>query len=371
LLPAFFQNLLPEGRFRDQLADLRHCDPLDHLNILTACGRDLPGNVYVEPIALTRDWIAENVTQQQDALEATVIEAPLENAISLSGVQAKLGAVLAENGRYVAPTKTSSGMHVILKLPSIDFPLLPEVELLSLAMARAAGVTVCEASLAPLATLEVEHHYDLGAASKTSRFLAVKRFDRSVEGRIHGEDFAQILGVMPSMKYRAPGASYLNLARIMMAIPSLGEGAVHELLRRMMVNQLLGNLDMHLKNIGVQYVDGVNPQLSPAYDIVAYSVYNSREGHALPLLDAMHEADAKDLAAPKPKLTKWTVRQFCEALRIPEKPLSTTLRRTVTKAAMAWPALLQDSSLTKTQKSRFLAYFTQRLEELAYRAPKA
>src|SRR5690554_5216177 len=45
LLPAFFQNLLPEGVFRDHIAQLRHCARDDHFELLAACGKDLPGNV--------------------------------------------------------------------------------------------------------------------------------------------------------------------------------------------------------------------------------------------------------------------------------------------------------------------------------------
>ena len=72
LLPAFFQNLLPEGVFRDHVAALRTCSPTDHFEMLAACGKDLPGNVYAMPIALSQDEMARYVTQHQDALEMSV-----------------------------------------------------------------------------------------------------------------------------------------------------------------------------------------------------------------------------------------------------------------------------------------------------------
>src|SRR5207253_7277793 len=128
----------------------------------------------------------------------------------------------------------------------------------------------------PLEKLMVAHGYDLGDAGQKTNFLAVTRFDRAPGVRFHVEDFAQIMDVQPEDKYTL---SYLDIAAVMLNELSLGEPAVHELLRRMAVNELLGNPDMHLKNLGVIYNDGKTPTLSPAYDIVAYSAYQRRTGH--------------------------------------------------------------------------------------------
>jgi serine/threonine-protein kinase HipA len=59
LLPAFFQNLLPEGVFRDHIAALRGCEPTDHFEMLAACGKDLPGNVYAFPVELSQEDMAQ------------------------------------------------------------------------------------------------------------------------------------------------------------------------------------------------------------------------------------------------------------------------------------------------------------------------
>ncbi|MES2887669.1 MAG: type II toxin-antitoxin system HipA family toxin, partial [Pseudomonadota bacterium] len=317
LLPAFFQNLLPEGVFRDHVAALRGCDPQDHFEMLAACGRDLPGNVQAVPAELSRHELARYVTQHNDALEMSVTAEPLEEGVSLSGVQPKLG-VIREGDRYVGRTKDHD-THIIAKLPVVDQPRLPEVEELSLRLAAAAGVQVCTAELAPLSRLAVMHGYDLGDMDEATQFLAVVRFDRAPTGRIHCEDFAQVLNVMPEDKYQA--ASYLNIAAAMMTLPSLGERAVHELLRRMAVNELLGNPDMHLKNIGLRYPDGRTPELSPAYDIVAYAAFGKRAGHALHILPPAMRAARPAAASPeKPRLSPSVVREFCADLGIAEKP---------------------------------------------------
>lgn len=355
LLPCFFQNLLPEGVFRDHVAALRGCDPRDHFEMLAACGRDLPGNVYALPVELSRDALAHYVTQDQDALEMTVTADPLEEGVSLSGVQPKLG-VLRQGDRYVGRTRDQD-TWIIAKLPVVGMPLLPEVEDLSLRLAAAAGVSVCEATLEPLGALAARHGYDLGDADGDTRFLAVVRYDRSPAGRIHAEDFAQILGAMPEEKYGgAAGArhSYLSVAAVLLSAPSMGEPAVHELLRRLLVNELLGNPDMHLKNIGLRYPDGVTPEFPPAYDIVAYAAFHRNTGHALPILPP---ALAPRGTPARQQLSPAVVRAFCGALGLPEKPAAAALAASAKAAFARWPDLIAQSRLTPLAKERLLAQF--------------
>ncbi|RYZ10966.1 MAG: type II toxin-antitoxin system HipA family toxin [Comamonadaceae bacterium] len=363
-LPSFFQNLLPEGVFRDHVAALRRCDPRDHFEMLAACGKDLPGNLYALPVELSRDELAHYVTQDQDALEMSVTAEPLEEGVSLSGVQPKLG-VIREGGRYVGRTRDQD-THIIAKLPVVGQPLLPEVEELSLRLARAAGVDTCEAYLEPLGKLAAQHRYDLGDADARTHFLAVVRYDRGPQGRTHCEDFAQVLGALPDEKYtgadpRRP-ASYLGVAAVLLGEPSMGETAVHELLRRLMVNELLGNADGHLKNLGLRYPDAVHPQLAPAYDIVAYAVYSRATGHALRIVpDALaprpKPAPEPGRAGPKQSLSPAMVRAFCTALGLPEKPAMAAVTACVRAAHARWPAMIETSALTALQKRRLAAHF--------------
>ena len=355
LLPAFFQGLLPEGVFRDHVAAVRGCNPTDNFEMLAACGRDLPGAIQARPAELDRDELNRLVTQGADSLEMSVTDAPMDDGVSVSGVQPKVG-VYQDGDRYVGRTRMRD-THIIAKLPVVGYPLMPELEALSLRLASAAGATVCEAKLVPLSKLAIEHGYDLGDADATSHFLAVTRFDRAPGTRYHVEDFAQILAVQPEDKYRR---SYLEIAAVMLSTPSMGEAAVHELLRRLTVNELLGNPDMHLKNVGVIYRDGHTPTLSPAYDIVAYSAFGRRIGHALfivppALLRKPPRAQAD--SAPKQSLTPAMLREFCTQLQLLEKPAAAVLRSTVLQAVKTWPAMIAASTLTAKQKANVLAHF--------------
>lgn len=179
LLPSWFQNLLPEGAFRQHIAELRGCSEHDAFELLAACGADLPGAVYAVPVGrVTEELRRRLVTQDNDAVEASVIDTPLLEGISLSGVQPKLGVNADGQGRYVARTKLEESTHIIAKLPSVEYPLMPEVEELSLRLASLAGVQTCRAWLEPLSRLQARHGYDLGQAV--------------LGRRIYAEDFAQI-----------------------------------------------------------------------------------------------------------------------------------------------------------------------------------
>lgn len=362
LLPAFFQNLLPEGPLRRHLEALRGCGRGDHFDMLAACGTDLPGNVYAYPAHLDTDALAEVVTQHNDALEMSVTADPLPEATSLSGVQAKL-ALVAQQGRYVARTKDARGIHIIAKLPTVEYPLLPEVEALSLRLAQAAGVDVCEAWLAPLDEIAAEQPFILG---ESRQFLAVKRFDRGPEGHIHCEDFAQILSIQPEEKYTHPAATYAAMARTlregMSLAPELGEGAAEELIRRVMVNEMLGNYDAHVKNFGVLYRDGVTPTLSPAYDVVAYAAYLGGRGHALRFVPGGDK---------QARLTPKTVRSFCNAAGMFETRVRGVLNEAVGKACESWPALIEASHLLDKQKQKLLRHFEACDAVLSWRARRS
>jgi serine/threonine-protein kinase HipA len=341
-LPSFFQNLLPEGVLRTHIAQLRGCREDDHFELLAACGGDLPGAVSARPVTVDRATLQRLVTQDQDALEMSVVELPMPQGISVSGVQPKLG-LRRQGGRYVARTRAGKSTRVIAKLPVVGRPHMPQLEMLSLQLAAAAGAEVCHAELAPLSAIDAQHSY---ALPDEPDFLAVTRFDRDGARRIHFEDFAQVLAIDPMNKY---GPSYLDMALAMMAFPSLGEEAVLELIRRLVVNDLLGNPDAHIKNFGVLYADGVTPRLAPAYDIVAYAAVQGVDGHGLRLMPAARGASPSRHAA---LFTPASVRAFCFSTGLQEPRARRVVTDTVRAARAAWPGMIDASTLPAPWKKR-------------------
>lgn len=346
-LPVFFQNMLPEGVFRDHIAQLRGCAKDDHFEILAACGKDLPGAVAVTPSLLDATQIGTMLMRGNESVEATVVQAPTQGAISLSGMQPKL-ALCLEKGRYVTRSRLGP-TRIIGKLPKSDRPFLPEAEMLGLTLASAAGVLAASATLQPvelLAKEDVEGSFELG-----SKFLAVERFDRNAQGeRIHCEDFAQVFAVHPEDKYS--GASYAGIARVLFEECADKIESVKELVRMITVNDLLGNPDGHLKNFCVIYPDRKTPVLSPVFDVVPYCAYLQVSGSGLSL--AKNSPKTRKGAAV---FTPESLRLFAEAVGIPEKVVSQEVKRVIGKTKQLWPALIESSEVPSDMKARILGYF--------------
>jgi len=115
-----------------------------------------------------------------------------------------------------------------------------------------------------------------------------------------------------------------------------------------MINEMLGNYDAHVKNFGVLYRDGRTPELSPAYDVVAYAAYLGGRGHALRFVPGGEK---------QARLTPQTVRSFCNAAGMFETRVRGVLNDAVGKACTAWPALIEGSSLLDKQKHNLLRHF--------------
>ncbi|RZL64664.1 MAG: type II toxin-antitoxin system HipA family toxin [Variovorax sp.] len=355
-LPPFFQNLLPEGVFRRFVADEAQIDPMDHMAMLAACGKNLPGAVTAEWEDIPRATLQRLVTQNQDALEASVWAEPFQDALSISGVQPKIGVNKDAQGRFVGRTSRGDAA-IIAKLPSSDYARMPQLEHLGMSLARLAGVDVCQFELAPLAALAAPHRYDLGD-ELAGQFLAVTRFDRESSNsnkrdrRIHFEDFAQVFGRPPEQKY---AESYLAIAAVLLGLPRCGEPAVHELLRRIEVNELLGNADMHLKNLGLLYRDRHHAQLAPAYDITSTLLYNGARGHALRLMPDSGQPEINQRQHAAPLFNPTRLQAFCNALGLQVAGASKVVRDVAAEAAQQWLPPILASGLTPTQKRQLLS----------------
>jgi serine/threonine-protein kinase HipA len=144
------------------------------------------------------------------------------------------------------------------------------------------------------------------------------------------------------------------MAGLMLRYPdSLGTPAVHELLRQITINELLGNFDAHLQNFALLYPDGRTPVLSKAFDIVAWAVYINGKGNAL----ALYRADGIDPSKVPKTLGPAALREFCNRVGIPESPCHKVIRDTVAIAMEKWPDIIRNSRILDAQKERLLAHF--------------
>jgi serine/threonine-protein kinase HipA len=341
-LPPFFQNLLPEGPLRKQLVGDLGLEVNDELGLLAACGADLPGDVWADAETLDEVELGRLIGQSRDSYEMSSGQVPTPQQTSISGVQPKVALVDGGPGRYVMRSKQSDQKHFIGKLPTSEYDRLPEVEYSSLKLAAAAGVNTCEVSLRPLSAIADQLPYALQKDERN--FLLVSRFDRDVDTgtrRLHMEDFAQVTGTLSEYKY---SGTYAAIGLLLKRRSARGEADVAELLRRIKVSELLGNYDAHLKNFSLVYPPGqARPELSKAYDIVAYGVYFKGSGHGLQFFPGQKDRSL---------LTPGTLRQLANAWDIPEKQLSEVVSTCVDHAMRTWPGLLQALPLTPTHRAR-------------------
>lgn len=167
------------------------------------------------------------------------------------------------------PVVQSDDSVWILKLPGRGFADLVHAESSTMNWCRAAGFDVPETFVVPREAFPSGLR-DL--PDVTSGFL-IRRYDRVETGRIHQEDFAQVLCVRPEAKYGATDA--VGLGRFVWSI--LGADGVAEYVRRLVFVVAAGNADAHLKNWSLIYPDGVRAQWSPVYDQVATIAFEDIE----------------------------------------------------------------------------------------------
>ncbi|BAV65311.1 type II toxin-antitoxin system HipA family toxin [Sphingobium cloacae] len=267
-IEPFFSNLLPEGALREYLARRVGVKAAREYPLLAQLGGDLPGAVTAMPV--------------QDAYQSSHASGPEAAAgrdsarlrFSLAGVQLKFSAIRngGKAGGLTIPA-TGAGGDWIIKLPSAQHPDLPENEYAAMHLAEQVGIDIPEIDLLPLQAID-------GLPDGISRYgasaYATRRFDRSMDGPIHIEDFAQIFGVFPDDKYKG---SYREILRVL-AIET-DERSIVQFIRRLTYSVLIGNGDMHLKNWSLFYPDQRRPSLAPAYDLLSTLAYLPDDDAAL------------------------------------------------------------------------------------------
>jgi serine/threonine-protein kinase HipA len=321
-VPPFFSNLLPEGPLRTYLAERAGVKPEREFFLLAVLGEDLPGAVTVTPLDADRAGDRDHAMAEDEDLQDGLLH------FSLAGVQLKFSAVMEAAGGLTVPTHGVGGSWIV-KLPSMQFPSVPENEFVMLELARAVGIAVPAIKLIPL---EEIGGLPKDAARLKGNALAVERFDRGPGGqRIHMEDFAQVFGVLPDRKYQ--GHSYANLAAVLWA--ETGEEGAYEFIRRLVFSVTIGNADMHLKNWSLRYPDGRTPVLSPAYDLVATLPYIPGDQLALSF------GGSRSLS----EITLDQVRRFTETAGLPLKSVQRIVRETVERTVTAWKSLAQKDLL--------------------------
>jgi serine/threonine-protein kinase HipA len=260
----FFGELLPEGRMLTRLAQQAGLGEQDVIGLLRAYGRDVAGALQIWDPDVPGEPKRPSLEPLSKAGVGDLLDHVQQNPLgnkpfgggktSLAGVQDKIVLARTEAGWNRAIDGWPS-TH-ILKPESRDYPTSIYDEEFGSRFTRAAGLNSFSTWIEEFAGVPA---------------VVIERYDRSPDapqGRIHQEDFNQVLGAEGNQKYQKYGGR-VSLERIAQVFSAAGDFDSRERLFKLVVLSVaVGNLDLHAKNLSLLHnLDG-SMQLSPAYDVV-------------------------------------------------------------------------------------------------------
>lgn len=265
-VPPFFAGLLPEGARLQALTAGARTSTDDQLTLLLLVGADAIGDVQVvpageepqDPVPLLDPATAGAADFGALFARATSPDAGGHDRVALPGVQVKVSAAVVST-----PLGTTAG-PAILKLDPPGWPNLVANEHFFLTMAAGCGLPV------------PDHRLLHDAAGRAG--LLVTRFDR-VPGpphRLAQEDACQVLGRYPAAKYRISlQEAALALARTVEDGGGSRPLALRRILEVAAFSYLIGNGDLHGKNLSIRQTPDGLWELTPAYDLLSTQPYAS------------------------------------------------------------------------------------------------
>lgn len=266
-IPRWFSHLLPEGRLRQTVAAAAGVHEVEEFKLLARLGSDdLPGAVRVRPYDDSSG--GADLSVEKDPEQTSAVDPVLK--FSLAGLQMKFSVHASDRGLTV-PVSGQAG-NMILKLPDgrPGFEGVPEAEHAAMLLARAAGIRAPDVDLVDAKTVR---GLEAATRSVTGLSFTIARFDRLADGRrVHIEELSQVFDIRTASdtaKYSS--ANFEGIAKVFAGL--VGTESVGEVIDRIVLNVLVGNGDAHLKNWGLVYEDGMNPSMSPVYDVVPTVLY--------------------------------------------------------------------------------------------------
>lgn len=196
------------------------------------------------------------------------------NQLSVSGVQEKLSAVVAD-GKVILTPHGEIGRYLIKPAPAYKHlryrDQIPANEHLTMQIARQVyGIKTAENGLVFFKNGEPAY--------------IIRRFDYDADGgKIKQEDFASLAHKMAlthgsDFKY---SGSYEDAAAVLRANVSAWQVEIVRFFTLVVFNYLFANGDAHLKNFSLQQTTGGDYLLAPAYDLLNTSIHVDDEDFAL------------------------------------------------------------------------------------------
>lgn len=258
----------------------------------------------------------------------------LNKGIAVTGVQRKLSLHLETKQPQRFTIVGALGGNFILKPQSTDFPQLPELEDLTMHLAKALGIQTAEHALL--------------ASDDDTLVYVTKRFDRVGARKVAQEDACQLLELPTEQKYRS---SHEQLAKIFRKHSSFPGDDLLRLFELTAFSYLTGNADMHLKNFSIAQSRQRRFRMTPAYDLVPTRLVISEKEDP--------EELALSLGGKRRKFKTEDFLAYADYLSIPRKVIDQTWKRWQKRLPFL-NQLIEDSFLKTGTKTRYCQLIEQR-----------
>jgi serine/threonine-protein kinase HipA len=319
----FLANLLPEGRWLEELATSSHISRANIFGLVAAIGTETTGALTFrmgntsseEPATGFRPVsaveLAERISQRHNVSIAIWDGKP---RISVAGVQDKLPLLIRADGQMGFGEGHLASTH-ILKFGTARALHLVVNEYICMQLAKITKLPVAEVSLARFG----------------EPVLVVRRFDRELTGdsviRRHLIDGCQMLNLPPTYKYERPFGKGGDAAVIRSGanLPDLftscrlcrvPAAALRDMLNWTLFQILIGNSDAHGKNISF-FVGPGGIDMAPAYDLLNLEMYSAEYDRDF----SMAIGDAFD---PE-EITPWELAEMCARCGLQKRLVAKTL----------------------------------------------
>lgn len=264
----------------------------------------------------------------------------IQSQTTVTGVQPKLSLNLTGKGHKTDPKRfTIVGLwgNYILKPPTANCPEMPEVEDLTMHLARIAKINIVPHSLIRLKSGQLAY--------------ITKRVDRTGTQKLHMEDMCQLTERLTEHKYQA---SYEQIGKAILKY-SVNPGLdIVNFCEIVLFSFLTGNADMHLKNFSLIYDSSNMPVLAPAYDMLSTVLVNPADD----------EDAALTLNGKKKRIKRHDFEHAFTTLKLEAKQQANIFSK-MEKVKGKWQAFIQISFLSEDFKSRYLQLIHDRFDRIS------
>jgi serine/threonine-protein kinase HipA len=258
--------------------------------------------------------------------------------VTVPGVQPKLSLHLERGDRRQNARFTLIGLEggYLLKPPVASYPEMPELEHLTMRMARCFGITTAECGLIQMEDERLA--------------FVTKRMDRDGDTKLHMEDMGQLTDRLTEQKYRG---SLEQVGKVILRLCSNPLFDALRLLEVTLFSFLTGNSDMHMKNFSLLYRLGGEISLSPSYDLLPTVL----------LLPEDTEETALTINGRKNRLRREDFIQMATSLKLTGKQVENVFDRFSRNLASAHQIMTR-GFCSPDMKERFKALLQERASQI-------